>query len=263
MNTYLALIRMAFQRQFTYRTAALAALSTNAFFGALRAYVLVALYGARPAVAGYSLPAAITYTGLTQALIGFIALWGWWDLVRSIRTGDIASDLSRPVNFIAYWGAQDIGRGAAQLLMRGIPMMLLYALVYPILLPPSVAHWLALTVSLVLALAVSFAWRFLYSLMAFWSSDATGIARFASTLTLFLSGFLMPVAFMPDWMVTLMRLTPFPAMVNTPIEIYLGIVNGPELLFALLEQAVWTVILLAVARMVLASGVRKLVIQGG
>jgi ABC-2 type transport system permease protein len=168
--------------------------------------------------------------------------------------------------------------------MRGVPMMLLYALMYPILLPPGVAHWLALAVSLVLALAVSFAWRFLYSLMAFWSSDAVGIARFASTtgirnpermrvsvdavgiarfastLTLILSGFLMPVAFMPDWMVMLMRLTPFPAMVNTPIEIYLGIVNGPELLFALLEQAVWTIILLGVARLILASGVRKLVI---
>jgi ABC-2 type transport system permease protein len=42
---YLALIRMAFQRQLTYRAATLAGLATNVFFGALRAYVLVALFG--------------------------------------------------------------------------------------------------------------------------------------------------------------------------------------------------------------------------
>jgi ABC-2 type transport system permease protein len=263
MSTTFALIRMAFQRQLTYRAATLAGLATNAFFGALRAYVLIALFGARPAVAGYSLAAGITYTGLTQALIGYVGLWGWWDLIRNIRTGDVASDLSRPVDFIAYWGAQDIGRGAAQLLMRGIPMMLLYALVYPILLPPSALHWLALAVSMVLALAVSFAWRFLYSLAAFWASDAIGIGRFATTLTVFLSGFLMPVAFMPDWMVSLMRLTPFPAMINTPVEIYLGIANGPDLLLALMEQAVWVAILIAISRLVLSAGVRKLVIQGG
>ena len=263
MSTYLALARMAFQRQLTYRAATLAGFATNAFFGALRAYVLIALFGARPAVAGYSLPAAVTYTGLTQALIGYIALWGWLDLIRNIRSGDIASDLSRPLGFVGYWLAQDIGRGTAQMALRGLPMMLLYALFYPILLPPSALHWLALVPSLALALVVSFGWRLVYSLAAFWSSDAVGVARFATTLTVFLSGFLMPVAFMPDWMIALMRLTPFPAMVNTPIEIYLGLLDGPGLLVALGEQLLWAVILIAAARLVLRAGVRKLVIQGG
>src|SRR5438552_8396933 len=118
MRTYLALIRMAFQRQLSYRAAALAGLATNAFFGLLRAYLVIALFAARPNVAGFSLQAAVTYTGLTQALIGFIALWGWWDVVRSIRTGDVATDLARPLDFVWYWGAQDIGRASAQMLLR-------------------------------------------------------------------------------------------------------------------------------------------------
>ena len=48
---------------------------TNFFFGLLRATVLVALYGARQEVAGISLAAAVTYTGLTQAMIGFLSLF--------------------------------------------------------------------------------------------------------------------------------------------------------------------------------------------
>ena len=69
MRLYLELAQKAAQRQLVYRQANLAGLLTNLFFGALRAYVLIALYGARPEIAGYTLAAAITYTGLTQAIL--------------------------------------------------------------------------------------------------------------------------------------------------------------------------------------------------
>lgn len=262
-RAYAALTRLAFQRQLAYRFANLSGLLTNGFFGLLRAYVLIALFGARGEVAGYSLRAAITYTGLTQALIAYIALWGWWDLMRSIRTGEVASDLSRPLDFYGYWCAQDFGRAAAQLLVRGLPIMAAYAIFFRITLPPTPLHWLALPVSLALALLVSFSWRFILSLSAFWMQDAVGLGRVGWTLTVFLSGFLMPVAFLPDWMQTLMRFTFFPAMINTVIEVYLGLLDGPALLAALAAQLLWVVILYALARLLLAAGVRKLVIQGG
>lgn len=262
-RTYAALTRLAFQRQLAYRFANLSGLLTNGFFGLLRAYVLIALFGARGEVAGYSLRAAITYTGLTQALIAYIALWGWWDLMRSIRTGEVASDLSRPLDFYGYWCAQDFGRAAAQLLVRGLPIMVAYAIFFRISLPPTPFHWLALPVSLALALLVSFSWRFILSLSAFWMQDAVGLGRMGWTLTVFLSGFLMPVAFLPDWMQTLMRFTFFPAMINTVIEVYLGLLDGPALLAALAAQLLWVVILYALARLLLAAGVRRLVIQGG
>lgn len=263
LPTYLALARMAFQRQLAYRFANLSGLATNAFFGLLRAYVLIALFGARAEVAGYSIQDAITYTGLTQALIAYIALWGWWDLMRSIRTGEIASDLSRPLDFFWYWGAQDAGRAAAQLIVRGLPIMIAYALVFRITLPPTPLHWAALSVTLALALLLSFEWRFIVSLSAFWTQDAVGLGRMAWIATMFLSGFLMPVAFLPGWMQTLMRYTFFPTMINTVVEVYLGLLDGPALLAALSAQALWAVILYALARVVLAAGVRKLVIQGG
>ncbi|MBI5877467.1 MAG: ABC-2 family transporter protein [Chloroflexi bacterium] len=260
---HLALIRLSFRRQMTYRAAALAGLATNAFFGVLHAYIMTALFGARDSVAGYTIPGVVTYVALTQALIGIIATWGWWDVVNSIRTGDIGGDLARPIDYFTYWCMRDIGRGLAQFLLRGVTIMILMAIFFPIVLPPSAAHWLATILSLALALLCSFAWRFLYSLTAFWSQDAVGVSRFAMSLATFLSGFLMPIALMPDWAGSLMRLTPFPAMVNTPIEIYLGIVPVEVLPFALVQQAFWFVVLAACAQSVLALGVRKLVIQGG
>lgn len=260
---YWAIARLAFQRQLSYRAANLAGLATNGFFGILRAYVLLALFGARTVVAGYTVRDAVTFTALTQALLSLVSLFAWYDLMRTIRTGEVASDLARPMDFYGYWCAQDLGRAAAQLLLRGLPIMLLYALLFGIATPPTPAHWLALPISLLLAVLTSFSWRFLVNLAAFWTQDAVGVGRLASSLSLFLSGFLMPLAFFPNWLGTLMRLTPFPAMISTPVEVYLGQVTGADLWRALGYQLFWAAALYLVARLVLNTAVRKLVIQGG
>ena len=75
--------------------------------------------------------------------------------------------------------------------------------------------------------------------------------------------FFMPLRFFPEWFVTLCRLTPFPAMVNTIVEIYLGVITGWAVLQALLVQAFWVIILVAIGQLVLRIGVKRLVIQGG
>jgi len=262
-STYLALAGTNLRRQLTYRAANLAGLITNLFFGALRAYVLIALFGAREQVAGYSVRDAVTYSGITQALMSCVAIFGWWDMIRSIRTGEVATDLSRPVDYFWYWCALDFGRGVGQLALRGLPLVALYVLAYRITSPPTLWHWLALPISLLLGLFVSFAWRFLVSLTGFWTRDATGIGRLAFMLAYFFSGLLMPLAFFPDWAASLLRLTPFSAMMYLPSEVYLGVVRGPGLAAALAVQALWAVALYALARVVLAAGVRHLVLQGG
>jgi ABC-2 type transport system permease protein len=141
--------------------------------------------------------------------------------------------------------------------------MLIYALVFDITLPAGPGQWLALTTALFLGLLVSFAWRFLVNLAAFWTPNAVGVGRFAFSLTWVLSGFIMPLRFLPDWFVTFCQFTPFPAMVNTSVEIYLGLLTGPALIQALLVQLGWFILLTLISHLVLRAGVRRLVIQGG
>jgi ABC-2 type transport system permease protein len=263
MRLFWELVKISFQRYLSYRAAALAGLATNFFFGLLRAAVLTALYGARQEVAGISLQGAVTYTGLTQALIVFLSLFGWYELMYSVHSGDVSSDLLKPMNYYGFWLAQDCGRAIAGLLMRGLPIMLAYALMFGITLPRGVVQWLALGAVLVLSWLLSFAWRFLLNLAAFWTPNALGFGRFGYALTWFLSGFVMPLRLFPTWFVRLCYLTPFPHMVNTIVEVYLGVVSGPALVQALLGQLLWVLILVAAGQLVLRAGVRQLVIQGG
>ncbi|MEJ2709477.1 MAG: ABC-2 family transporter protein [Anaerolineales bacterium] len=263
MSMYLKLVKLSFQRQITYRAATLAGLATNYFFGLLRAAVLIALYGQRQQVAGITLQGAITYTGVSQATIAFLSLFSWYDVMRSVYTGEIGADLLKPMDYFTFWMARDFGRALAQILLRGLPIMLGYALYFGITTPQSVVQWLALLVVLVLAWLVSFSWRFLVNLAAFWIPDAVGIGRLFFALSWFFSGFLMPLRFFPDWFVRLCYLTPFPQTINTIVEVYLGLLKGADLARALLGQVVWIIVLVVAGRLVLRAGVRRLVIQGG
>ena len=263
MRLFYELIKTSFRQQLTYRTANLAGLATNFFFGLLRAAILIALYGTAQEVAGLSLQDAVTYTGLTQAVIAFLSFFGWWDVMQSVYSGDIGSDLLKPMRYYTFWLAKDLGRALASFLVRGVTIMVAYALVFDVTFPTSAGHWLAVGVSLVLSTMISFSWRFLVNLSAFWTPDARGVGRFAFILSWFMSGFLMPLRFFPDWFVRFCHLTPFPATVNTVVEVYLGVVTGPEMARALGFQLLWFLILLTACQITLRAGVRKLVIQGG
>jgi ABC-2 type transport system permease protein len=263
MRLFWELVKISFQRQLSYRAAALAGLATNFFFGMLRAAVLTALYGTRQEVAGISLEGAVTFTGLTQAVIAFLSLFSWYEVMYSVYSGDISSDLLKPTNYYGFWLAKDLGRAIAGLLMRGVPMMLAYALLFGITLPRDIVQWLALGLALALSWLTSFSWHFLLNLTAFWTPNALGIGRFGFSLTWFLSGFLMPLRLFPEWFVRLCYLTPFPHMVNTIVEVYLGVVSGPALVEALLGQLLWVLILVGAGQLVLRAGMRQLVIQGG
>ncbi|PYE55711.1 ABC-2 type transport system permease protein [Deinococcus yavapaiensis KR-236] len=255
--------RRSVRRHFAYRAAAVAGLVTNVFFGLLRASVLLALLGDRGSVDGLDAKALVTYTGLTQAMITYLSIFGWYDLMNTVSRGEVASDLLRPVSFLGFWLAQDVGRAVAGLVLRGATLMAIYALLFDIFVPTDLRAWAALLLSLGLALLVSFGFRFLVNLAAFWSPDARGIGRFAFTLGMFLSGFLMPLRFFPEWLQTAAKFTPFPSMLNTPVEVYLGVLKGRDLTLALLTQALWAAALLLLARLVLSRATRKLVLQGG
>jgi ABC-2 type transport system permease protein len=264
MRLYLELAKKSFQRQVAYRTATLAGLITNMFFGVLRASILIAVYNAQTSsVPNYSVRDAITYTGMTQAFIGAVALWGWFDMIKSIKSGEVASDLSRPYDYYNFWLAQDMGRALFQLFTRGALGMLIFIVFFGASVPTSPAQWALFASSTLLALLLSFSWRFLASAMAFWTTDAVGWMRIASFGILLPTGFMIPLAFMPLWLQTVFLLTPFPGMMNTPVDIYLGRATGERAVILIGLQIFWLIVLMAMGRLAAYAGRRKLTIQGG
>jgi ABC-2 type transport system permease protein len=260
MRAYVELARAGWRRYATYRASTLAGVFTNTMFGFLRAAVLVAALGTAGTIAGWDTKDALTYTWLGQGLLMVVHMWNWNDLALRVQTGDVATDLQRPVDFQGMWLATDYGRAGYQLFARGLPPFVVGALVYTLRVPEDPTTWLLFAVSLVLAVTISFAIRFLVNVSAFWLLDWRGPLTMANVLASALSGFMVPIAFYPAWAATLLRALPWAAFVQAPIDIFL---ERPEASHWIWRQCVWAVVLLAAGRAVMAVATRKLVVQGG
>ncbi len=263
MKAFLATINISFRRQLTYRAANLSGLLTNLMFAFFRASVFIALYHQQTVIHELSVRDAITFAGLTQMLIGYLSFFHWYDMAHTVYDGQVGADLLRPLNFFIYWLGVDFGRAMGSFLIRSLPLFIVFAFFYDIVLPYSLLQWACFLLSMLMALLISFGWRFMVNLAAFWTPNAIGIGRFAFGLSWIFSGFYMPLAFFPDWLAQLSRATPFGASIYIPIQIFLGNVQGQALLESLFIQGFWIAALWILDRIILSRGVRKLVIQGG
>ncbi|GAA2646605.1 ABC transporter permease [Nonomuraea recticatena] len=234
---------------------------TNSVFGILRAYVLIALWQARPGLAGYDVIDAVTFCFITQAFIGPMQLFGGGlTIPERIRSGDIALDLVRPASLQACSLAEDLGRAAYLLLVRGIPPTMLGALMFGIVFPTGAGQWAAFLASFLLAVLVSFAWRYLVALSVCWLTDDRGIATVSLVLTTFFSGMMVPLSIFPGWLGDLASALPWAAMVQVPADVYL---DKADLADALAFQALWAAVLLGLGALATQAIRHKVVIQGG
>lgn len=263
MRLYWEVGRRALRRQLTYRTENLAGLFTNIFFGYLRAAVLLAVYAASSNVGGYDAQGAVTYAWITQAMIMIVALWGWWDVELTIRTGDVISDLSKPFSYVGFWLARDLGRAAYFVVFRAAPVLLAGQLMFGLHWPSSPESWLAVAVSMLLAVLVSFGWRFLLNVSAFWTTDARGLGMVANAAVMFLGGFVVPIRYFPDWLQPLALALPFASLIQAPADLFVERIQGPAVLVVLFGQLVWAAVLLGVAQLATLLATRRVVIQGG
>ena len=261
MGVYLAVAKQSFRRQSTYRAAMVAGIFTNAVFGVILASVLLAAFESQPEINGLDASAAVTITFITQGMLLITTAFGWHELSDRVRTGDIATDLQRPVDVSLYWMAMFVGASAFSAVGRGVPPFLLGGLVFDLRLPDSVATWIGFAATVAGAAAVASRWWFLVSLSSFWFiGDIKGLVSLASGLQLFCSGTIVPLQFFPDALGELLRRTPFAAMAQLPAEVFLGLQGAGPVLGA---QAGWALALHACGLVVLRRAARKLVIEGG
>ena len=264
MPTYWTISAAAFRQYSTYRLATVAGVFTNSVFGLIRASILfAAITTAGGELSGYTIAQAATYVWLGQALLAPIEAFGTREVSQRVHQGDVAIDLLRPTSFLGLYYAQKLGRAAFLLLGRGVPPLLIGALLTGLALPEDPLSYLLGAISLLLAITVAFLADMLVNLTAFWLLETRGLTVVYTAVMNLLSGFLIPIVWFPDWLLSIARATPFPSMIQTPIDTRSG--RGPplEALPLLGTQLGWTAVLTAAALLMLHAGVRRVEVQGG
>ncbi len=263
LRFYIEAGRTAFRRQLIYRWANLAGLLTNIFFGAVFSYVIIALFHARPIAAGYNVQNALRYTWLEQGLIMVVLPFGWYDLMLTIRTGAVVSDLSKPCDFYWYWFSRELGRSIYYLLLRGLPIYLAGMLLFGIGAPTDWRQWLVFAFSTTLSTFAGIAYRYLFNLTAFWVVEARAVYTFGLTIAQFLTGSYVPLPFFPAWLLAIITWLPFNTFMNIPTQMLVGNITTTTLLFDLFLQISWVILLTLSMRALTTIAARRVIVQGG
>lgn len=91
-----------------------------------------------------------------------------------------------------------------------------------------------------------------------------GIRMVFQLVAEFFSGLVIPLAFMPDKLIQILKFTPFYYMQNLPFNIYIGYVTDKkEILFSMIVQIMWIIVLTIIGKTLLNKKIKKIEIQGG
>lgn len=189
--------------------------------------------------------------------------WMVWELTMDIRQGTLATRLLRPLPPLLAYAAEHL----AAVPMRAIvvsPLVIVLAVI---------AHGhLALGNPLLLAVVLASlvgAWLILFFMMAIIGSLAlffdSAIAVFEIWLGLhfILSGYLIPLELLPDWVRTVAQVLPFRYTLGFPVETLIGLSTPTRALHELGIQWAYVVGLGAATLAIWRAGMRRFVAFGG
>lgn len=183
-------------------------------------------------------------------------------LRRRVRTGEIALDMAKPIDFLGQLFALQFGLtlGLIPFVLVGIPLALVGG---GMQLPASVGAALLYLVSLFLAYLIVSLIGVLMGLMSMWMVEVTGIQLIYRFVNQFFAGALVPLWFFPPILHTVATLLPFQAIAFLPVSIYLGQLQPGEIVDTFATQLSWIIILYVLTRITWYKAQRHIMVQGG
>lgn len=268
LKIYLAYFKIKFLNEIQYKVAAFAGILTQFAWGGMY-IMLYSTFLKNGTSDDYTITQMSTYIWLQQA---FYMLFNMWsvdkDILEQCETGNIAMELVKPVDLYSIWHAKTLGRKIALVSLRAIPIIVICSLPfigkYRLCAPVSVEAFLLFLITLILSIFLMMSYLMLMYICAMKTLSSQGIKVAFQMIMEVGSGALIPIAFMPDIVIKIIKFTPFYYMQNAPFNIYNGyITDRNEILKIILLQIIWIIVLTIIGKKEIKRQLRKVIVQGG
>ena len=267
MKKYLSFFRVRFMLGLQYRTAALAGMVTQFFWGGMNILMYGAFYEADASAFPMTLQATSSYIWLQQAFLMLFAAWLLEnEIFDDIVSGNVAYELCRPVNIYDMWFARSAANRVSRAVLRSFPILFVAALLpapYGMSAPASAGHFILFLITAVLGFLVTVAFFMLVYALTFYTVSPNGLRILISSVVEFFAGAIIPLPFFPDGVRQVMELLPFASMQNVPLRIYSASMTGAQAWEAAALQVFWLIVLTAAGRGLCAHALRRMTVQGG
>lgn len=221
-----------------------------------------ALYGGASEIDG------ITFSMVTTNFIISLGLTNAFSknemfLQDKIKQGTIANELLKPVNFKFRMLFEDLGDGFFKVIFNFLPAVIIAMLFTKIEPPAGAGNFILCLVSSVLGYVVLWYISFIVQTLAFWLFNVWGLITIKNVVVNIFSGALLPLWFMPEPVLNIIKFTPLDSIFFTPVQLYLGQLQGYEILMNFGRQILWIAVLYIIGELLWNKGIKRLVVQGG
>lgn len=206
---------------------------------------------------GYTKAQMLTYILGTSLIWSIVLATKTFEVGEQITSGNLSNFLIKPLSYVKYWAARDLGDKAMNTFFTIIELTIIILLFRPpLFIQTNPLILLYALIACLLAMVMYFFFGFLVGLLGFWSNEIWG-PRFIIWIALgFFAGSLFPLDILPKHIFNALAYLPFTYLLYFPLKIYLGQLSAQEILRGFMISGAWVIVLYFVSRLTWNKGLR-------
>jgi ABC-2 type transport system permease protein len=262
-SAYLDFVRIRFLMMLAYRVNYYSGIIIYAINIGAYYFLWKAIYGEAETLQGFTVIQISTYVAVSWMARAFYFNNLDREISGEIVDGSVAIQIIRPYSYLFVKMMQGFGEGLFRLGLFMVPGMIIVSLIFPIELPTDPTQWIVFFIMIWFSFLINSQLNILTGLSAFFLENNQGVMTMKRIMVDLLSGVVVPIAFFPDWAISVMKWLPFQAITYLPGSVFTGRIHGEAIWNALIVQVIWTAVLIVPIILVWRAARQRLFVQGG
>lgn len=187
-------------------------------------------------------------------------------VAEQIRDGSFCMNMIKPVKFDFVFLFTELGQSVVTVSLLLLPMVFgveLYRYFAVGKVMFNLAYFLLYLVSVSLSYLLSFYLSLCIGFLAFFLKNLWGFTILKDSIISFLSGAVIPIAFMPVWAQNILNWLPFSSISYTPVMIYMGRYAPLKIAGSLAIQVFWVAAFWVFSKLIWRASMKYVTVQGG
>lgn len=267
-KTYSAFTRAGIQDAITYRTNFLGFFIGEIFFCFVMYFIWKAVFlsSDQSTFMGFSLVDMTLFLFLTNITGFFVGTDSSYAIGEEIRDGSIAMRLIKPIKIDLSLLFMELGNKIILITMVFLPVIIGIETWRTVTLGAfsfNISHFLLYLFSAFLSFLLSFYLNLAFGYLAFFLMNLWGFNILKESILRFLSGAIIPIAFLPIGLQEVLKILPFASLSYTPVMIYMGKYTGLEALYNIGIQVFWVIAFFFICKLIWRIAIKHVCVQGG
>lgn len=262
LKTMLALAKMQFKDYSIYKSNFYLFTLNGIVDVIVYIFVWKAIYNQTGNAGDFSISQMVTYYILAISFSS-IATCGINEMMaHSIRNGQINKELLNPISYFKYYFGINLGEIAFSTVI-GIAIFIICSIFWKLTLPVNIIDFILCLLVILLGIPITFFIQMIVGTIGFYTNSIWGMQILRKAIIQIFSGIIAPINLFPLWFQELSNFLPFKELIYTPINIWLGQVSYNQIMFVIIKQILWGIILYVIAKLFFNHAVKNLTINGG